>query len=69
VSDQLYIPAALPRGKGPRYRLNRTLDEQLGQSECFGDETHLLPLPETERHFVGTVSNTPPELRTFRANN
>lgn len=56
LSDQIYGPAALPPGKEPRYPLNGRVGGLQRRSECFGDESNLLPLPGIEPWFLGRAA-------------
>jgi hypothetical protein len=48
TSGQLHTSPALPRGKSPRYPLNRRLGGPQSRSERFGEEKNLLPVPTVE---------------------
>jgi hypothetical protein len=48
LSGQLHDSFALPRGKSPRYPLDRKMDGTQSQSEVCGVEKSPLPLPGVE---------------------
>jgi hypothetical protein len=52
VSGQLQAPAALPRGKSPRYRLDRRLGGPQSRSGSCGLEKNLLPLLGIEPRYT-----------------
>jgi hypothetical protein len=52
VSDQLYTPDTLPRGKSPQYALDKSLGGPQSRFGSCAEKKDLLPLPRIEPRFL-----------------